>query len=97
MSDAPTKSVRVVVAGRVQGVWFRAWTQEEATRRGLDGWVRNLSNGSVEALIHGPKAIVNEMLDALWQGPPSSRVDSLTPQSTDEVPAHAGFRIYPTY
>ena len=39
------KSVRAVISGRVQGVWYRAWTENEATERGLSGWVRNCSNG----------------------------------------------------
>ncbi|MCG8510271.1 MAG: acylphosphatase [Rhodospirillales bacterium] len=96
MFDEPAKTVRVIVEGRVQGVWFRAWTQEQATRLGLDGWVRNRADGSVEALIHGPKAVVNDLLDALWEGPPSSRVDRVTPQTTAEIPGHSGFRTYPT-
>ena len=43
------KSVRAVISGRVQGVWYRAWTEKEATERGLSGWVRNCSDGTVEA------------------------------------------------
>jgi acylphosphatase len=59
-----TKSVRVRVAGKVQGVWFRAWTTEQATGRGLSGWVRNCRDGSVEALFSGPADQVDSMIEA---------------------------------
>ena len=50
--------VRVVIHGRVQGVWFRGWTVEEARARGLTGWVRNRRAGTVEAIFDGPGAAV---------------------------------------
>ena len=60
MGDAPErKAVKVRILGRVQGVWFRAWTAEEATRRGLAGWVRNRRDGSVEAFFAGAAALVD--------------------------------------
>lgn len=96
MSDQPTKTVRVIVEGRVQGVWFRGWTLEQATRRGLGGWVRNRADGTVEVLIHGPKASVNDLLDALWQGPPWARVDRVTVETSHQIPAQSEFRQYPT-
>jgi len=96
MSDQSTKTVRVIVQGRVQGVWFRAWTQKEALKRGLAGWVRNRSDGSVEALFRGPKGDVNDMMEACLEGPPSARIDKLTPEKTEETPGHSDFRQYPT-
>lgn len=96
MPNEPVKSVRVVIRGRVQGVWFRAWTQQEAQRRGLAGWVRNRADGSVEAFFHGPKGVVNDMMEACWSGPPSARVDHLTPDISEEIPGHGDFRLYPT-
>ena len=72
------RTVRANVTGRVQGVWFRAWTKQEAERLGLAGWVRNEADGSVTSLIAGPEAQVNEMLSLLWQGPPAARVDKVT-------------------
>ena len=45
------KRIRLVITGRVQGVWFRGWTQEEARRRSLDGWVMNRRDGAVEAAV----------------------------------------------
>jgi len=92
----PMRTVRAVIVGRVQGVCFRAWTVQEATARGLTGWVRNRSDGSVEALFHGPTRAVNAMLDACWQGPPSARVDDVTADNVHETPGFAGFRQYPT-
>ena len=63
-------TVTVRVEGRVQGVWFRAWTKEEAEALGLSGWVRNEPDGSVAAVLSGPEARVREMLAALHRGPP---------------------------
>ena len=77
-NDKTTKAVLVRIEGRVQGVWYRGWAVQEATRRGLRGWVRNRSDGSVEALFSGPVDTVEAMLDACRQGPPSARVDRLT-------------------
>ena len=69
--------VRVVIHGRVQGVWFRGWTIEAAQMRGLSGWVRNRRDGTVEAVFDGPDETVADMIDACWQGPPAARVDHI--------------------
>ena len=82
MKQPPT-AVKVRISGHVQGVWFRAWTQREAARRGLAGWVRNEDDGAVAALICGPEAAVSEMLDLLWRGPPAARVDSVVAEPAD--------------
>ena len=63
------KSVHVVISGRVQGVWYRAWTEGEAAGRGLNGWVRNRSDGTVEAVFSGTETEVAAMLDACKTGP----------------------------
>ncbi len=68
------KVVRVVVTGKVQGVWFRAWTVEEAQKRNLRGWVRNRRDGSVEALFAGNLAMVDAMVTLCHQGPPMASV-----------------------
>lgn len=70
-----TKRVRVF--GRVQGVWYRGWTVETARRRGLCGWVRNRSDGSVEAVFSGPAAAVEAMIAACREGPPAARVTAV--------------------
>ena len=67
-------TVRVEINGRVQGVWYRAWTEREASARGLGGWVRNCRDGSVEAVFSGPPEIVDEMLLACRSGPPAANV-----------------------
>jgi acylphosphatase len=72
MSD--TKAVNAVISGKVQGVWFRAWTMEQAQKRGLAGWVRNRNDGTVEALFAGPADKVDDMLQACRQGPPLAKV-----------------------
>jgi acylphosphatase len=66
---------RVVIRGRVQGVGFRAWTECTALERGVQGWVRNRRDGSVEALFVGPAETVAEMIEACRHGPPGARVD----------------------
>lgn len=85
------KVVRVRIEGRVQGVWFRAWTHGEAQKRGIRGWVRNRSDGSVEALFAGTREAVDEMLDACWEGPPAANVTLVLPKP-DEDPGETGFR-----
>ena len=75
MTDQNAKAVHVRITGRVQGVGYRAWTVEEARRRGLSGWVRNLADGDVEAVFSGPAAIVDDMVAACRRGPSSARVD----------------------
>lgn len=62
------------VSGRVQGVGFRAYAREEARRVGVTGWVRNLSDGSVELFIQGTEKDVNEMVSWCYQGPPHAFV-----------------------
>ncbi len=69
--------VRVRIEGRVQGVWFRGWTIEEARHRGLDGWVRNRVDGSVEALFSGSQEAVEAMIAACHRGPAAARVSSV--------------------
>ena len=64
----------VSVSGRVQGVFFRGWTQVQAERLGVNGWVRNCPDGSVEAHLEGEEAAVNWLVDLIGHGPPSARV-----------------------
>jgi acylphosphatase len=92
---AGDKSVLCRIHGLVQGVWYRAWTVENAAQRGLRGWVRNCEDGSVEALFCGPPAAVDEMIEACRRGPRSARVERID-QSPAEPVAEAGFRQRPT-
>ena len=86
---------RAVIRGRVQGVWFRAWTVQEANLRELSGWVRNRTDGSVEALFAGPEEAVEEMIALCHEGPPSARVAEVAVEPADP-PAEAGFQQLPT-
>ena len=88
-------AVRVVIRGRVQGVWFRGWTLETATGLGLDGWVRNRRDGSVEALFAGPADAVERMLGACRTGPSSARVEAVERHAAEDE-GIAGFRQLPT-
>ncbi|CAI9097972.1 OLC1v1034499C1 [Oldenlandia corymbosa var. corymbosa] len=73
-SPPATKTERVVIKGRVQGVFYRDWTVQNATELGLKGWVRNRRDGSVEALFSGPAEKVQEMEQRCRSGPPSAIV-----------------------
>jgi len=68
---------RVTIRGRVQGVGYRAWVEHQARARGLEGWVRNRRDGSVEALLAGPSAVVADTVAACRRGPSSARVDEV--------------------
>jgi acylphosphatase len=65
------------IRGRVQGVGYRAWAESEAIRRGLEGFVRNRRDGSVEALLVGDAAVVAEMITACRSGPPGAWVEDI--------------------
>lgn len=95
MAESGAISVNVRVRGRVQGVWYRGWTVEEAERRHLRGWVRNRRDGSVEAVLCGPGAAVDDMIEAMWSGPPAARVESVD-RSAAEAFTGRGFVSLPT-
>jgi acylphosphatase len=67
----------VVIRGRVQGVGYRAWTEVTALERGLEGWVRNCRDGSVEAVFSGPDNDVAAMIAQCRRGPPGAWVDAI--------------------
>ncbi len=67
----------VIVGGRVQGIGYRAWTEHQASARGIEGWVRNRHDGTVEAVFTGPPDAVQGMIDACRRGPSFARVDRL--------------------
>lgn len=68
---------RVVVTGRVQGVFYRDSCRREAERLGLAGWVRNRQDGAVEAVFEGPPDAVTEMVGWCRQGPSTARVENV--------------------
>jgi acylphosphatase len=92
---------RVTIRGRVQGVGYRAWLGHQARVHGLEGWVRNRRDGSVEALFAGPASVVADMVASCRRGPSSARVDSVAEEaaSADALGLrHAGerFSVLPT-
>ena len=87
--------MRVVISGRVQGVFFRSWTVDRAEIRGLDGWVRNRRDGTVEALFAGPAEAVDRMLEACWRGPDYATVTEVAVEPAED-PGETGFEQYPT-
>jgi acylphosphatase len=91
--DEDFTAVRVRISGRVQGVAYRAWTQSEAEKLGLSGWVRNEPDGSVMALIAGPNAKISEMVDAFWQGPRLARVTGVDTEAAEFDAQQRGFQI----
>lgn len=86
---------RLIVRGRVQGVWFRGWTADQARALGLDGWVRNRRDGSVEILMAGPEDGVLAMIERCRRGPSAARVERVDAEETDEA-VPAGFAQRPT-
>ncbi|MFQ5645369.1 MAG: acylphosphatase [bacterium] len=74
---ADRKRIEVLVRGLVQGVCFRAYMREEASRLGVSGWVRNRADGLVEAVVEGDKAAVEQLLKWCEKGSPYSRVNSV--------------------
>jgi acylphosphatase len=87
------KAVLVRIAGRVQGVGFRAWTRDQAQSLGLAGWVRNEADGSVSALIAGPAERVDEMIARLQNGPAGARVDEVRSREAKPEDAPARFEV----
>ncbi|MBN8548344.1 MAG: acylphosphatase [Deltaproteobacteria bacterium] len=69
--------LQVCIRGRVQGVGFRNFTRRTALQQGILGWVRNCEDGSVEAVLHGSKEAVDQLLVKLKQGPPLSQVEAI--------------------
>lgn len=90
------KKIRVMIRGRVQGVFFRMETQHAARRIGVNGWVRNRRDGSVEALFAGDAEKIEEMLAWCGQGPPMARVDDVAVQETDDQETYTDFTVLST-
>jgi acylphosphatase len=68
---------QVRIRGRVQRVGYRAWAEHVALQRGLEGWVRNRADGTVEAVFAGPASVVEGMIEACRRGPPGAQVDAI--------------------
>ena len=86
------RAVKCTIAGRVQGVFYRAATSERAQELNVRGWVRNLADGRVELVAYGGPEAVERLVQWLWQGSPNSCVTSVTLEECNEAPDQ-GFRI----
>lgn len=87
--------VRLRIFGEVQGVGYRGWLVEQARAHGVDGWVRNRADGTVEALLGGDQETVQRLIDRCREGPKRARVDRIEVTETTEPPP-AGFVQRPT-
>ena len=85
--------VNVIISGRVQGVWFRASTKEKADQLGITGWVRNTSDGNVEAVFEGDEKILQEMLEWCHQGPTHAKVENVKITKQDSSNGFSNFLI----
>jgi acylphosphatase len=97
MAVPSDRIVQVTISGRVQGVGYRFWTEVEAAARGVRGWVRNRSNGDVEALFAGEPDAVEALCAACWRGPSHAHVANVqvtqaSPAALAELGAGTGFR-----
>jgi len=86
-------NVHVIISGIVQGVWFRASTKQKAEQLGLNGWVRNTSEGNVEAIFEGEEDTVKEMVDWCHCGPPSAQVEHVKVKNQDSTNGFESFSI----
>ncbi len=87
------KRVHVWISGRVQGVFFRAYTQDAARSHGVTGWVRNLPDGRVEAVFEGDDRAVDAMVQWCHRGSPLSRVDRVEAQEEPYQGEFADFNV----
>ncbi len=89
------QNVRIVIRGRVQGVFFRATTQEQGTALNLNGWVRNLASGDVEIQASGERKSLQVLIDWCHQGPDAARVDGVEVEWCEDINPdfRAGFSI----
>ena len=86
-------SMRFIVSGKVQGVFYRASTREQAMALGLTGYAKNLPDGRVEVLAIGSSSSIEALERWLWQGPSSAQVDQVVRQDCDEADVD-GFRTH---
>jgi acylphosphatase len=84
MAIEPQEMKRLTIRGIVQKIGFRIWTERKALGLGLDGWVRNRLDGSVEILIAGPPTAVAQLIEHCRSGPPLARVDSMEIEEASE-------------
>ncbi len=96
MENESTSRLHAMVSGRVQGVYFRSFVQEQAAELDLTGWVRNRWDGSVEVTAEGPQHRLEVLLKALHQGPPSARVEGVDSAWMKATGEFTGFSVRST-
>ena len=95
MNDSTTNRTRQAarITGRVQGVGFRHFTRQTARRLDLSGWVRNEPDGSVRLEAEGPHDAVEQLLEAVHEGPPAARVDEVDTDARNPTGSTEAFRV----
>ncbi len=83
----------VFIEGKVQGVFYRIWVRSKAKKLGLVGWVKNLTDGRVEAVFEGPKETIKEIIDSCWAGPSASKVEKVGVKWEKVSNRHESFEI----
>jgi acylphosphatase len=87
------KSLHCVITGKVQGVFFRAWTHDQAEQLGVAGWVRNIGDRKVEVMAQGPEQALQDFKNRLRQGSPLSRVEEVKSDWVDHDKTYESFQI----
>ena len=90
MAEVIGRKVRLY--GRVQGVFFRQWTIHQARALGVNGWIHNAADGSVEAHLAGEESAVAQLVEKMRQGPPQAHVDDVTVEDVEPEPVK-GFSV----
>lgn len=90
---ARLRHARILVTGRVQGVYYRASTVNAAQDIGATGWVRNLLDGSVEIEVEGSVEQIEQLIAWCWQGPAGARVEQVVAEWLDQLEGFQGFEI----
>lgn len=85
--------IRLIIRGRVQGVYFRSFTKKNAEQLGIFGWVKNREDKAVEALLQGPEKVVEEMKKLLQKGPVAAQVDQIEEVESKETQMYHSFSI----
>jgi len=95
-TDQPKRTVYLRISGRVQGVGYRDWAVQKARKFGLVGWVRNLTDGTVEGVVQGSQDALEVMIAACHAGPPLARVTEVATHDVDGGEDFASFQQRPT-
>lgn len=93
MNNENSIQYEIRVTGRVQGVGFRYYVQQQAKLLQVNGWVRNTIDGGVLVMVQGPEQAVKTLIDYLWVGPPLSRVDAVFPAEVQFIENYSDFSI----